>query len=182
MPLGAHLIQACRTCRLPAQFGKLCLKSDARKARCDPRAQSSAGVLTALYCAPQDLAYLLLGAVTMLTCATLQSCLYVVVEPSDQDLRHDRNDSTLSRYVGQANLVRQPLNWFVCRQEKWANLSVRKPSVDGGAGGPGRVTRRPAGRLRALVVGLLAREHIGGRALAGTPILAVDQSHGRFVV
>jgi hypothetical protein len=107
MPLGAHLLQSGRTCRLPAQLGKLCLKSDARKARCDPRAQSGAGMLTALYCAAQDLACLLLGAVTMLTCATLQSCLHVVIEPSDQDLRHDRNDSTLSRDFGQASLVRQ---------------------------------------------------------------------------
>jgi hypothetical protein len=94
--LGAHLLQSGWTCRLPAQFGQLCLKSDARKARCDPRAQSGAGMLTALYCAPQDLACLLLGAVTMLTCATLQSRLHVVIEPSDQYLRHDGNDSTLS--------------------------------------------------------------------------------------
>jgi hypothetical protein len=107
MRLGAHLLQWGRTCRLPAQFGKLCLKSDARKARCDPGAQSGAGMLTALYCAPQDLACLLLSAVTMLTCATLQSCLHVVIEPSDQDLRHGKKDSTLSRYVGQATLVRQ---------------------------------------------------------------------------
>ncbi len=79
MRLGAHLLQSGRTCRLPAQFGKLCLESDAGKARCDPRAQSDADMLTALYCAPQDLACLLLGAVTMLTCATLQSCLHVVI-------------------------------------------------------------------------------------------------------
>jgi hypothetical protein len=96
MRRGAHLLQWGRACRLPAQFGKLCLKSDARKARCDPRAQSGAGMLTALYCAPQDLACLLLSAVPMLTCATLQSCLHVVVELSDQDLRHGKNDSTLS--------------------------------------------------------------------------------------
>jgi hypothetical protein len=107
MRLGAHLLQSGRTCRLPTQFGKFRLESDARKTRCDPRAQSGAGMLTALYCAPQDLACLLLGAVTMLTCATLQSCLHVVIEPPDQDLRHDRDDSTLSRCVGQANLVRQ---------------------------------------------------------------------------
>ena len=107
MRRGAHLLQSGRTCRLPAQFGKLRLKSDARKARCDPRAQSGAGMHTALYCAAQDLACLLLGAVAMLTCATLQSCLHVVIEPSDQDLRHDTNDSTLSRYLGQASLVRQ---------------------------------------------------------------------------
>jgi hypothetical protein len=106
MRLGVHLLQWGRTCRLPAQFGKLCLKSDARKARCDPRAQSGAGMLIALYCAPQDLACLLLSAVTMLTCATLQGCLHVVVEPSDQDLRHGKNDSTLSRHAGQAILVR----------------------------------------------------------------------------
>jgi hypothetical protein len=56
-------------------------------------------MLTALYCAPQDLACLLLGAVTMLTCATLQSCLHVVIEPSYQDLRHGEDDSTLSRFV-----------------------------------------------------------------------------------
>jgi hypothetical protein len=79
MRLGAHLLQSGRTCRLPAQFGKLSLKSDARKARCDPRAQSGTGMLTALYCAAQDLACLLLGAVTMLTCATLQSCLHIVI-------------------------------------------------------------------------------------------------------
>jgi hypothetical protein len=79
MRLGAHLLQWGRSCRLPAQLGKLRLKSDARKARCDPRAQSGAGMLAALYCAPQDLARLLLGAVTMLTCATLQSCLHVVI-------------------------------------------------------------------------------------------------------
>jgi hypothetical protein len=120
MRLDAHLLQWGRTCRLPAQLGKLCLKSDARKARRDPRAQSGAGMLTALYCAPQDLACLLLGAVTMLTCATLQSCLHIVVEPSDQDLRHGKNDSTLSRYVGQASLVRQLWNWFVCQPEKWS--------------------------------------------------------------
>jgi hypothetical protein len=60
-------------------------------------------MLTTLYCAPQDLACLLLGAVTMLTCTTLQSCLHVVIEPSDQDLRHDANDSTLSRDVGRAS-------------------------------------------------------------------------------
>jgi hypothetical protein len=107
MRLDAHLLQWGRTCRLPAQFGKLCLKSDARKARCDPRAQSGTGMLTALYCAPQDLACLLLSAVTVLACATLQSCLHVVIEPSDQDLRHGKSDSTLSRYVDQATLVRQ---------------------------------------------------------------------------
>jgi hypothetical protein len=105
MRLGAHLLQSGRTCRLPAQLGKLRLESDARKARCDPRAQSGTGMLTTLYCAPQDLACLLLGAVTMLTRATLQSCLHIVIEPSDQDLRHNENDSTLSRYVGQASLV-----------------------------------------------------------------------------
>jgi hypothetical protein len=44
--------------------------------------------------------------VTMPTCATLQSCLHVVVEPSDQDLRHGKKDSTLSRHAGQAILVR----------------------------------------------------------------------------
>jgi hypothetical protein len=43
--------------------------------------------------------------VTMLTCATLQSCLHVVIQPSDQDLRHDGNDSTLSHRVGQASLA-----------------------------------------------------------------------------
>jgi len=64
-------------------------------------------MLTALYCAPQDLSCLLLGAVAMLTCATLQSCLHVIIEPSDQDLRHDKNDSTLSRYAGLGELVRQ---------------------------------------------------------------------------
>jgi hypothetical protein len=79
MRRGAHLLQSGRTCRLPAQFGKLGLKSDARKARCDPRAQSGWATLTALYCASQDLACLLLGAVTMLTCAMLQSCLHVVI-------------------------------------------------------------------------------------------------------
>jgi hypothetical protein len=71
MRLGAHLLQSGRTCRLPAQLGKLSLKSDTRKARCDPRAQSGVGLLTALYCAPQYLARLLLSAVTMLTRATL---------------------------------------------------------------------------------------------------------------
>ena len=65
-------------------------------------------MLTALYCAPQDLACLLLGAVTVLTRATLQSCLNVVVEPSDQDLRHGKNDSTLSQYLGQASLSTSP--------------------------------------------------------------------------
>jgi hypothetical protein len=104
---GAHLLESGRTCRLPAQLGKLCLESDARKARCDPGAQSGSGMLTALYRAAQDLARLLLGAVTVLTCTTLQSRLHVVIEPSDQDLRHDRNDSTLSHYAGQASLVRQ---------------------------------------------------------------------------
>jgi hypothetical protein len=79
MRLGAHLLQLGRTRRLPAQLGKLGLESDARKARCDPRAQSGSGMLTALYCAPQDLACLLLGAVTVLTCATLQSCLHIVI-------------------------------------------------------------------------------------------------------
>jgi hypothetical protein len=79
MRLGAHLLQSGRPCRLPAQLGKLGLKSDARKARCDPRAQSGSGMLTALYGAAQDLACLLLGAVTMLTGATLQSCLYIVI-------------------------------------------------------------------------------------------------------
>ncbi len=52
-------------------------------------------MLTALYCAAQDLACLLLGAVTMLTGTTLQSCLHIVIEPSDQDLRHAK---TISRY------------------------------------------------------------------------------------
>jgi hypothetical protein len=34
--------------------------------------------------------------VTMLTRAALQSRLHVVIEPSDQDLRHSSNDSTIS--------------------------------------------------------------------------------------
>jgi hypothetical protein len=102
MQLGAHLLQSGWTCRLPAQLGKLCLKSNARKARCDPRAQSGAGMLAALHCATQDLARLLLGAMTVLTRATLQSRLHVVIEPSNQDLRHDRKDITLSCLVARS--------------------------------------------------------------------------------
>jgi hypothetical protein len=78
-----------RTRWLSAEFGDLCFKSDAREARCNPRAQPGAVMVTALYCAAQDLARLLLGAVTMLTRATLQSRLHVIIEPSNQDLCHN---------------------------------------------------------------------------------------------
>jgi hypothetical protein len=53
-------------------------------------------MFTTLHCVAQDLARLLLCAVAMPARATLQSCLHVIVEPSDQDLRHEVNDSTIS--------------------------------------------------------------------------------------
>jgi hypothetical protein len=46
-------------------------------------------MLTALHCTAQDLTRLLLSAMTMLTRATLQSSLHVVIEPPDQYLRHE---------------------------------------------------------------------------------------------
>jgi hypothetical protein len=52
-------------------------------------------MFTTLHCAAQDLARLLLGAVTMLACAALQSRLHVVIEPSNQDLRHN---TMIARY------------------------------------------------------------------------------------
>lgn len=92
-------------------------------------------MLTALHCAAQDLTRLLLGAMAMLTRATLQSRLHVVIEPSDQYLRHDQNDSTLSRRVGWASLARQLKKWFVCRPEKWSQpTSSRTASPQFSAG------------------------------------------------
>jgi hypothetical protein len=53
-------------------------------------------MFTTLHRVAQDLARLLLGTVTMPTRATLQSHLHVVIEPSNQDLRHNAKDSTIS--------------------------------------------------------------------------------------
>jgi hypothetical protein len=66
-----QLLQSGWTWRLSASLGDLGLESDGCEARRNPRSQSGVDTFTTLHRAAQDLARLLLGAVTMLTRAAL---------------------------------------------------------------------------------------------------------------
>jgi len=73
---------------MAAQFGNLPIEADSGKAGRDARSESRAHACVTSHSVPKNLANLFLGAPAMTPRATLELLLHIVIELTDEDLRH----------------------------------------------------------------------------------------------